>query len=506
MIDKQAETLMQDIMFPRRTYACISKMRAMREDLLDFLYAASRVSGPMKVGQRFWSRFALRHIQSWLCAQEMQEILEVETEDHSVHVERGALLLAQIHYPGEDLSAIGSFLDDLAVELLRRMQAQGITGGVPALELLSHLLFGPEPSGGHKEPEDVATPRRRRSQSDTPPKLDSLKVPEDGHGLGLRGESRDYYRASNSLLPCVLTHKKGIPISLAVVHAAVGRRAGLPIDCIGMPMHLINRMVVPESGEERFIDVFRGGELLTRQQVNSMMIALMDSVAPTFLQPLRRSDLYMRMCVNLCHIYRGGSATHEPEMLRSVLELLLACNEVIDYRRAHAAVCEKMGDYEAVRDDLEMMVPGASTTGQFAMSLVRREQEMASESNRQIRRPKDGSVKYRVGDVMVHTRYGYQGILYGWDATCSAGDEWIAQMHVDSLPGGRDQPFYHVLVDPEDRPMQSTYVAQENIMLVPHQVVRQVYHPEVGRYFDGIQPGKYCYTPNAYLHFRYPDD
>ena len=27
--------------------------------------------------------------------------------------------------------------------------------------------------------------------------------------------------------------------------------------------------------------------------------------------------------------------------------------------------------------------------------------------------------------------------------------------------------------------MQSTYVAQENIMLVPHQVVRQVYHPEV---------------------------
>ncbi len=80
----------------------------------------------------------------------------------------------------------------------------------------------------------------------------------------VQGESRNYYRASNSLLPCVLTHKKGIPISLALVHAAVGRRAGLPIDCIGMPMHLINRMAMPESGEERFIDVFRGGELLTR--------------------------------------------------------------------------------------------------------------------------------------------------------------------------------------------------------------------------------------------------
>jgi hypothetical protein len=84
------------------------------------------------------------------------------------------------------------------------------------------------------------------------------------HGVHAQGESRDYYRASNSLLPCVLIDKKGIPISLAVVHAAVGRRAGLPIDCIGMPMHLINRMLMPGSDEECFIDVFRGGQLLTR--------------------------------------------------------------------------------------------------------------------------------------------------------------------------------------------------------------------------------------------------
>lgn len=44
-------------------------------------------------------------------------------------------------------------------------------------------------------------------------------------------------------------------------------------------------------------------------------------------------------------------------------------------------------------------------------------------------------MEFRVGDVMVHKQYGYRGILYGWDASCSAGDEWIAQMHVDSLPG-----------------------------------------------------------------------
>lgn len=34
-------------------------------------------------------------------------------------------------------------------------------------------------------------------------------------------------------------------------------------------------------------------------------------------------------------------------------------------------------------------------------------------------------------------------------------------MRVDALPGGREQPFYHVLVDVRDRPgPQTTYVAQ----------------------------------------------
>ncbi len=33
-MDKKAETLMQDIMFPRRTYTCLGRLRAMREDTL----------------------------------------------------------------------------------------------------------------------------------------------------------------------------------------------------------------------------------------------------------------------------------------------------------------------------------------------------------------------------------------------------------------------------------------------------------------------------------------
>ena len=54
-------------------------------------------------------------------------------------------------------------------------------------------------------------------------------------------------------------------------------------------------------------------------------------------------------------------------------------------------------------------------------------------------------VKFRVGQVFLHKRYGYYAVIIGWDHKCRAADEWIAQMDIDRLPGGRNQSFYKVL-------------------------------------------------------------
>ena len=80
----------------------------------------------------------------------------------------------------------------------------------------------------------------------------------------LQGDSDNYYDPSNSLLPFVLASGKGIPISLAVLHAAVGRRAGLPVQFVGMPMHFMNKLSPTDPKDERFIDVFAGGKVLDR--------------------------------------------------------------------------------------------------------------------------------------------------------------------------------------------------------------------------------------------------
>ena len=70
---------------------------------------------------------------------------------------------AQIYYPMSDLSAIPRFFDALAVELRERMAAEGVTGGIKALKLLSHLLFA--------SPEAESTPQFQRSLSLHPPSL-----------------------------------------------------------------------------------------------------------------------------------------------------------------------------------------------------------------------------------------------------------------------------------------------------------------------------------------------
>jgi regulator of sirC expression with transglutaminase-like and TPR domain len=72
---------------------------------------------------------------------------------------------------------------------------------------------------------------------------------------GFAGNDRDYYDPRNSQLHQVLRRRLGIPITLAVVTIEVGRRAGVPLEGVGMPGHFLVRPV----GTPRHLDVFAGG-------------------------------------------------------------------------------------------------------------------------------------------------------------------------------------------------------------------------------------------------------
>jgi F-box protein 21 len=55
------------------------------------------------------------------------------------------------------------------------------------------------------------------------------------------------------------------------------------------------------------------------------------------------------------------------------------------------------------------------------------------------------NVAFKVGQLFQHKRYGYEGVITGWDVVCDANEDWIQNMRVDTLSKGRNQAFYHVL-------------------------------------------------------------
>jgi len=104
-----------------------------------------------------------------------------------------------------------------------------------------------------------------------------------------------------------------------------------------------------------------------------------------------------------------------------------------------------------------------------------------------------------VGTIIKHRRYDYSGAIFGWTNECREGEDWIAKNGVETLPRGRKQPFYHVLV--EDGTVR--YVAEENIRPVKPKNVRSLIGL-AGKYFKRFDPEEGKFVSN--MHVEFPDD
>jgi len=97
------------------------------------------------------------------------------------------------------------------------------------------------------------------------------------------------------------------------------------------------------------------------------------------------------------------------------------------------------------------------------------------------------SYAFRLGQKVRHRVHGYRGVVCGMDPLCCESDEWAAAVGVDSLPRGRNQPFYQVLVDIQEEPsVMVTYVAEENLVAPEEPDFEQFDHPYVYFLFYGM--------------------
>jgi hypothetical protein len=76
------------------------------------------------------------------------------------------------------------------------------------------------------------------------------------NSLGLQGCSHDeYYRLKNSSIVSVLETRKGLPISLSIMHILIGAAAGIRVSPCNMPMQFMTR----HPTESLFVDGFAQG-------------------------------------------------------------------------------------------------------------------------------------------------------------------------------------------------------------------------------------------------------
>ena len=93
-------------------------------------------------------------------------------------------------------------------------------------------------------------------------------------------------------------------------------------------------------------------------------------------------------------------------------------------------------------------------------------------------------VKFSVGEIVRHLRFGYRGVVYGVDPEFSLSEAWYEQVARSRPP--KDRPWYHVLVDGSQHP---TYVAERHLEASEDRT--QVEHPLLGEHFESYDGRRY---------------
>jgi regulator of sirC expression with transglutaminase-like and TPR domain len=216
--------------------------------------------------------------------------------DDQVDLAQAALLIACEEYPDLDVPRYLRRVDGLAVGVSARLD--GDPGALSAVRALNGLLVDEE---------------------------------------GFRGNLEDYYDPRNSFLNDVLDRRTGIPITLSTLYIEVGRRAGLPVEGVGLPGHFLVRV------RGTLVDPFHGGAVLSEEDCQKRLDRIYGGrlkLDDTMLAACERKAILARTLRNLKAIY-----TKAGDFIRAlnVVELLLrvepgGLEEMRDRGMLHAAL------------------------------------------------------------------------------------------------------------------------------------------------------------------------
>lgn len=134
------------------------------------------------------------------------------------------------------------------------------------------------------------------------------------------GNTEDYYDPDNSFFSSVLIRRTGIPITLALVYLTIGRRIGVPLVGIGMPMHFL--IGYRAASSYRYLDPFFGGREVSRGECLLLLERAGFDPAERYLRPAPVVAILERMARNLTVIYQNGARERELRLARRYVTML----------------------------------------------------------------------------------------------------------------------------------------------------------------------------------------
>jgi regulator of sirC expression with transglutaminase-like and TPR domain len=175
--------------------------------------------------------------------------------------------------------------------------------------------------------------------------------------LGFRGDSRDYFSPSNSLLNQVMERRMGVPLTLSIIFMELGWRVGIPFEGVGFPGHFLVRL----TGEPRdlVLDPFNHARTMHEEDCRR----LLDEVTGgrlefdgRLLASVTKRDMITRLLLNLKGAYLR--ANQDEGALAAVERLLLIHPEDLDEVRDRGLLLYRMQRYGTALDALNAYLAG----------------------------------------------------------------------------------------------------------------------------------------------------
>lgn len=189
--------------------------------------------------------------------------------------------------------------------------------------------------------------------------------------LGFRGNEAAYYDPRNSYLNEVIDQRLGIPITLAVVLIALGRRAGLLVEGIGFPGHFLVRI---GGGSGLYLDPFFQARALPMSALEDLAKRVLGEggkLSPEHLAPVTTRAMVVRMLANLKDIH-VNRRDHARALV--VCDRLVDLGGGVDVKRDRGLHAFALGAFATAAEDLAAYVaarPGASDVSEVRATLSR---------------------------------------------------------------------------------------------------------------------------------------